>query len=188
MKRIVTGALALLALAACERDVSQPNPEYAPDMVGSVPYDSFAPNPTTRDGKTLLAPVKGTVPRGYSPVHYAAGAEEATRAGRELTNPFPVSEPVLTRGKVAFERYCSPCHGAGGVGDGLVTARFPKPPSLLAEHARGLPDGQLFHIITHGQGLMPAHGAQVAQEDRWKIVHFIRSLQAPTATARKDTP
>jgi mono/diheme cytochrome c family protein len=58
----------------------------------------------------------------------------------------------------------------------------------LAEHARGLADGQIFHIVTHGQGLMPAHGSQVAQEDRWKIVHYIRSLQSPARTAQKDTP
>jgi len=153
-----------------------------------VPYDSFAPNPNTKDGKTLMAPVKGTVPRGYSPLHYAPGPEEATRAAASLKNPFERTEPVLSRGKVAFERYCSHCHGQGGLGDGLVAARFPRPPSLLAEHARGLPDGQIFHIITFGQGLMPAHGSQVAQEDRWKIVHYVRSLQSPSATAQKEMP
>jgi len=35
---------------------------------------------------------------------------------------------------------------------------------------------------------MPAHGSQVAPEDRWKIVHYIRTLQDPARTARKDVP
>ena len=45
-------------------DTSQRGFEYMPDMAHSVPYDAYAPNPVTRDGKTLQAPVPGTVPRG----------------------------------------------------------------------------------------------------------------------------
>ncbi|WP_224364411.1 c-type cytochrome [Hyalangium versicolor] len=188
MKRAMTGCVVLLLAAGCEQDESKPNYEYTPDMVSSVPYDSFAPNPNTKDGKTLLSPAKGTVPRGYKPLHLTAGTEEAARAGRELTNPYAASPEVLARGHVAFTRYCSPCHGTGGLGDGLVTARFPIPPSLLGDHAKGLPDGQIFHIITYGQGLMPAHGSQVLPEDRWKIVHFVRSMQNPPQTAVKEKP
>lgn len=189
MRQVLWGVAVLgLAATGCEQDESRPNYEYAPDMVSSVPYDSFAPNPNTADGKTLLSPAKGTVPRGHVPLHLEPGPEAATRAGADLKNPYPVSDEVVARGQTAFRRYCSPCHGSGGAGDGLVTARFPTPPSLLAAHAKGLPDGQVFHIITHGQGLMPAHGSQVAPEDRWKIVHYLRTLQNPARTARKDTP
>ncbi|WP_241759139.1 c-type cytochrome [Pyxidicoccus parkwayensis] len=189
MRKAIPTVVALaVAAAGCEQDETRPNYEYAPDMVSSVPYDSFAPNPNTPDGKTLLGPAKGTVPRGFQPLHLAAGPEAAVQAGQELKNPYPASPEVLARGQTAFLRYCSPCHGSGGLGDGLVTARFPMPPSLLAEHAKGLPDGRIFHIITTGQGLMPAHGSQVAPEDRWKIVHYLRTLQNPARTARKDMP
>ncbi|MFY1829727.1 c-type cytochrome [Myxococcus fulvus] len=190
MKRTWVGAatLGLLSLSGCEQDETRPNYEYAPDMVSSVPYDSFASNPNTADGKTLLTPAKGTVPRGHVPLKLTAGTEAAEKAGRELRNPYPASPEVLARGQTAFQRYCTPCHGSGGLGDGPVTARFPVPPSLLAEHAMELPDGRIFHIITHGQGLMPAHGSQVAPEDRWKLVHYLRSLQNPARTARKETP
>jgi len=46
-------------------------------------------------------------------------------------------------------------------------------------------DGQLFHILTFGQGNMPAHAAQLSREDRWKAVVHIRTLQskAPAETA-----
>lgn len=186
MKRILQGVavVALLAAGCDERDVSKRNFEYAPDMVGSVPYDAFAPNPNTPDGKTLMLPAQGTIPRGHVPLHYGAGPEEAARAASELANPYPASPEVTERGQVAFLRYCGPCHGAGGLGDGPVTVRFPRPPSLLADHAKGLKDGQIFHIITHGQGLMPGHGSQVSPEDRWKIVHHIRALQNPPQTAQ----
>jgi hypothetical protein len=55
--------------------------------------------------------------------------------------------------------------------------QFSKPPSLVAEHARMLPDGHIFHIITRGQKLMPSLAVQVELEDRWKVIHFVRSLQ-----------
>ncbi|WNZ60295.1 hypothetical protein QEG98_30470 [Myxococcus sp. MxC21-1] len=70
MRRLHLGVVVLsLTVAGCEQDETRPNFEYAPDMVSSVPFDTFAANPVTVDGKTLLAPVKGTVPRGYQPLH-----------------------------------------------------------------------------------------------------------------------
>jgi mono/diheme cytochrome c family protein len=174
-------AAALLVAAGCDDDPTAPNFEYMPDMVSSVAYDSFAPNPNTRDGRTLMAPPAGTVPRGYTPVHFAAGPAEAARAGRELSNPIPDGPLARQRGEVAFQRWCSPCHGREGLGDGLVARRFPRPPSLTAAHARGLPDGQLFHIISFGQGVMPTYAAQIVQDDRWKIVRFLRQLQSAAA-------
>ena len=170
-----------LAHGGCDDDPGRTNFEYMPDMVGSVAYDSFDPNPNTPDGRTLMRPPAGTVPRGYAPFHYGPGPVEAARAGRELTNPLPDSEPVRARGEIAFQRWCSPCHGHEGLGDGLVARKFPRPPALGAEHARALPDGQIFHIVTFGQGVMPAYGQQVMATDRWKIVRYLRQLQAGPA-------
>jgi mono/diheme cytochrome c family protein len=170
-----------VALTGCDDDPGRTNFEYMPDMVGSVAYDSFDPNPNTPDGRTLMKPPAGTVPRGYQPLHFGPGPVEAARAGRELANPLPDVEPVRARGAVAFARWCSPCHGPEGLGDGLVARKFPRPPALGADHARALPDGQLFHIITFGQGVMPAYGQQVASSDRWKIVRHLRQLQAGSA-------
>lgn len=178
------GAGVLLAAAATGCDDADPtatNYEYTPDMVSSLPYDSFAPNPNTRDGRTLLAPPPDTVPRGFEPLHFAAGPAEAARAARELTNPMPDVALIRQRGEIAFARWCVPCHGREGLGDGLVAKKFPRPPSLAAPHARGLADGQIFHVISFGQGVMPAYGQQIAQPDRWKIVRFLRELQATAA-------
>jgi len=171
-----------LGLTACD-DESRPNFEYVPDMVSSIAYDSYAPNPNTRDGRTLMKPPGGTVPRGYTPVLFGPGPEEAARAGRELTNPVADNELVRKRGDIAFQRWCSPCHGREGAGDGPVTRKFPRPPSLVAPHARGLADGQLFHVVTFGQGVMPAYGQAVMADDRWKIVRALRALQAVATPA-----
>lgn len=179
MKRALL--LPLAALAACSSDPTQPRLEILPDMVDSVPYDSFAANPNTRDGKTLLAPAPGTVPRGFTPYHFKPGVPEAERAGRELKNPMPPTPAVLARGEALFLTFCWECHGKTGQADGPIIPKFPMPPILTAAHAKSLPDGRIFHIITHGQGLMPGHGTQIAAPDRWRIVHFLRKLQTPPA-------
>jgi mono/diheme cytochrome c family protein len=183
--------LALVTFVGCDDDPTQPNFEYMPDMVSSVAFDSFDPNPITPDGRTLMRPPEGTIPRGYQPLHYGPGPAEAARAGRELPNPFPDSDLVRARGEVGFQRWCSPCHGHEGLGDGLVARKFPRPPPLGADHARGLPDGQIFHIISFGQGVMPSYGQQVVAADRWKIVRYLRKLQAgsgPVATTVAPAP
>jgi mono/diheme cytochrome c family protein len=137
-----------------------------------------------------MAPPAGTVPRGYAPLHFTAGPAEAARAGRELTNPILDGPLVRQRGEIAFQRWCSPCHGHEGLGDGLVAKRFPRPPSLTADHARALPDGQIFHVMSFGQGVMPAYGQQIVQDDRWKILRFVRQLQsaATPPVAAKGKP
>ncbi len=63
------------------------------------------------------------------------------------------------------------------VGDGAVTALFPKPPSLMTQKVRDWPDGQLFHRPMRGQGSMPSHARQVDARDAWSVVLYIRQMQ-----------
>ncbi len=166
----------LIALASC-RTPSQPSFEYMADMVDPVPYEAFSDNPVLRGGVTIQPPAPGTIARGSQPFVYGPGPSEALRAGLELANPIARSPEVVERGRNVFQRICTPCHGPSGQGDGPIIPRFPSPPSLVAPHAKSLPDGQIVHIINRGQGLMPSHAAQVSWADRWKVVHFLRSLQ-----------
>lgn len=158
-------------------DPNQRNLELLPNMVRSVPFDSFSSNPNFADGMTMRGPVPGTVIRGFMPMHYAATPADAQRAGRELTNPFR-DAASLQRGAAIYATYCEICHGPLGKGDGTVAQRgFPAPPSLLAPKALALADGQIFHIITYGQNNMPPYASQIEREDRWKAILYVRQLQ-----------
>ncbi|MDP6610276.1 MAG: cytochrome c [Vicinamibacterales bacterium] len=179
------GALGLLLLAtfgansSIGRDQTLPNFEFLPEMVRSVPAEAFSESAVFGDGVTMRPPVAGTIPRGWMPLHYEATEEDALRAGVELVNPFsPDDAAALARGARVYAAWCQVCHGGGGLGDGPVTRRgVPPPPSLLAEHALEMPDGQMFHVSTYGQNNMAAYAAQVSREDRWKAILHIRSLQ-----------
>jgi mono/diheme cytochrome c family protein len=158
-------------------DRERPGFEYMPDMVSSHPYDAFAPNPLTRDGKTLQPPVKGTIPRGFQPFPYEATAADAERAGREMHNPVPRTPEALARGQALYESFCAVCHGPRGAGDGPLVPRIPNPPSYSSERVRAMPAGQIFHVISRGSGRMPSYAAQVPSAERWLLVHYVQTLQ-----------
>jgi len=186
-------ALALVASLAMilvrRTDPTQPNYEFLPNMVHSVAYEALSPNPNFPDGKTLQAPLPGTIPRGYPPLPYQPSQADAVRAGLEMTNPFKVqNRRVVERGAFVFTNFCVVCHGASGKGDGPVAQHgYPPPPSLLEDHARNLKDGQIFHILSFGQGNMAPYASALAREDRWKVILYIRSLQAEEAAKAAAT-
>jgi mono/diheme cytochrome c family protein len=107
------------------------------------------------------------------------------RAGEELQNPFAHdNQRALERGRTVFANYCVVCHGGEGAGDGPVAQRgFPPPPSLQAEHALKMKDGQIFHVLTYGQNNMPSYASQLSSDDRWNAVVYVRSLQAKALAA-----
>lgn len=192
IKRVNIGLTAVLALLMAtifivRRDYAERNTEWLPGMVASVSYQPYSENPNFANGQTMQRPLPGTIVRGVEPFSYNATPEDAARAGRELRSPLKPEERDndLARGAMVFATYCSPCHGAGGVGDGPVAQRgYPPPPSLMAPQAMKLADGQIYHIISLGQRNMPSLSAQVARLDRWKVIQYVRSMQQRSTTAQ----
>ena len=182
----------LSVLAACEPG-DQPGPEYMPDMARGPAYKAFAPNEATRHGITLQRPVVGTIKRGYQPFHYGKGDAEAMRAGSELTDPFHPTAPVLAKGKALYEIYCLVCHGEQGKGDGPIAAKIPPPPSYKSDRLLQYTPGRIFHVITMGANKMPSYAAQLAPEERWQVITYIRSElqglpEAPAGTLPATEP
>jgi mono/diheme cytochrome c family protein len=179
--------LLLAAIAAgllgCSAEGDRPGYEFLPGMVRSGTVHAYDTDPVTKSGPALRLPPEGTVPVGWTAFAYGPAPEEAKRAGLELANPFSPTPEHLARGKQVFDSICFVCHGPRGEGDGPIIGRFPNPPSLLALHARTLRDGQIYHIITRGQGIMPSHAAQVRPDDRWRAILWVRQLQRSASEA-----
>jgi len=175
--------LGLVALLGCRASQEQQAWVLFPDMFRSASYQAYDPNPILPRGQTLQFPPAGTAPMEQAPFAYEPGPDEAKRAGRELRNPLAATTANLQRGRKVYEAICIVCHGPQGQGDGLIIGRFPNPPSLQADRARALPDGQVFHIVTRGHGIMPSHGAQVLPDDRWRVILHLRQIQGATTRA-----
>lgn len=170
-------------LLGCSAEGDRPGYEFLPGMVRSGTVHAYDPDPVTKSRPALRLPPEGTVPVGETLFAYGPGPEEAKRAGLELANPFPPDPEHLARGKQVFDTICFVCHGPRGEGDGPIIGRFPNPPSLLASRAQSLRDGQIYHIITRGQGIMPSHAAQVRPDDRWRVILWVRELQRGASEA-----
>jgi mono/diheme cytochrome c family protein len=173
-------AFMIVVIFFVRRDYTTRNLELLPGMVSYVAYRPQAPMPDHPREKSFPPIVEATVARGFEPLPYKPTPEDALRAGQELRSPLNPADSTadLARGAYVFTNICTPCHGTNGAGDGVMAQRgFPPPPSLVAENAMKMKDGQIFHLITYGQRNMPGFASQVMREDRWRVVKFIRSLQ-----------
>jgi mono/diheme cytochrome c family protein len=101
----------------------------------------------------------------------------------------PLDLTVLRQGGDLYARDCRTCHGALGLGDGLMT-RLPDGPRGVADlqtaDAVARPDGELFAIVTRGKGKMIGYGDTISAADRWAIVAYLRALQASQHGAAAD--
>lgn len=121
-------------------------------------------------GQITMAQPPGTVPREGSELVIAREAYQARK------NPVAPDADSLERGRKLFEIYCTPCHGPGGKGDGLVTPRFIPPPDLTSPAVQAKPDGHFSYYMGYGGAIMPAYGEALSVRDRWDIVNHLRAL------------
>ncbi|MGE5679764.1 MAG: quinol:electron acceptor oxidoreductase subunit ActD [Bacillota bacterium] len=126
------------------------------------------------DGYGMRPPVQGTVARGYFPYLYSGNQPAASKY---MVNPLLPTKEVLSLGQQRFDTFCSPCHGYTGKGDSRLRGQFPNPPSLHSEKVRNYQDGDIYHIITEGQNIMPSYAKQITREERWAIILYLRALQ-----------
>jgi len=176
-RKILVCSLTLLVLVSCDRTRSSTGWDYMPDMYYSNAFESYTPNPNFSDEMTMRMPVEGTVHRDMVPFPWENTAEDRLAAGEALSNPMESNNENLDRGLEYYKIFCLNCHGPLGDGQGYLftSGRYPYPPaSLVNDQVLALRDGEIYHSITVGYGIMGAHGAMIEPEDRWRIILHIR--------------
>ncbi|MBS1492716.1 MAG: DUF3341 domain-containing protein [Bacteroidetes bacterium] len=163
-------------------------------LVNILPYDWMhnqfkvtpqQPSTLFKDGRSMQRPVDGTVARGFMPYEYTGMPDSLVKL---LSNPVPMSEFSIERGKKQFNTYCSPCHGYFGQGDSRLNGQFPNPPTLHSKKVRDWADGNIYNVMTNGQNVMPSYAKQISRDDRWAIVNYIRVLQRAENAKDTDLP
>jgi mono/diheme cytochrome c family protein len=115
-------------------------------------------------------------------------------AAASLANPLAADATTLAQGQRLFAVNCSICHGTDGRGDSVAATKFAEAQVLPPYDFTGNPaegritsglvrtgtDGQLFWIISNGGfANMPAFKNLLTEEERWALVHYLRSLAQP---------
>jgi mono/diheme cytochrome c family protein len=117
---------------------------------------------------------------------WVAPAEERAR-----TSPVASSPEAIQKGRFLYRKNCQRCHGEKGKGDGPSSRFGVKPAEDLTSPAKQskLTDGEIFWKITTGlrdgaDVIMPAYAREIpSDEDRWKVVLFVRTLVTPPSPA-----
>lgn len=142
------------------------------------PFQDMMDQPALKaQEEEMLVPAPLTVPQDFRRYPESVKADKSL-ASATLHNPLPVTMDNLKRGQDIYMTYCMPCHGDRGLGNGTIVPKFQKPPSLTSRKLRNeWSDGDIYHVISNGQNMMPAYDKQIKPVERWAVVNFIRALQ-----------
>lgn len=176
----------------------KPNVEFAPNMYHSVAYEPltqitdtdaglwlnsngsdtgefYNSNPYNPHKMNMREPAANTVRfnnDGFLP--YRLPKDCLDYAAKTLVNPLKVNDKTIEDGKILYAKFCAHCHGETGQGDGPVNDALKGVASLTTGSVKDATPGHIFHVITWGKGRMGAHGSQLNQEERWKIVSYVK--------------
>ncbi|MBK9734389.1 MAG: cytochrome c [Saprospiraceae bacterium] len=146
-------------------------------------------------------PINGTIARGYAgtlhegrgitykqngsvPYYYSDTEEERTRATSEIIkNPYPITKAGLESGKVLYNINCGICHGEKGDGNGYLVredgGKYPaQPANFMLDTFINSSNGRYYHSVMYGRNVMGGYSDKLSYEERWNVIHYIRSLQA----------
>lgn len=204
---VITLISAGIVLASCSDVRRESGSIYMQDMAYSRAYETYS----ERDSTTFTSdaahtddrifynnmPVAGTIARGEEvPFPYAKDAAGDTAnyfASRQYPNPLPALDSAhMKEAERLYLINCGICHGPKLDGNGPLykdgNGPYPAKPATLVGDAKyeSMPEGQMYYSVTYGKNLMGSYASQLNRDQRWMIIHYIKSKQAkakPATTA-----
>ncbi len=164
----------------------EPNWRFAPQMYDSIPYNHDA---------LLQNRISQIAPKNTLDIEKCHFTEEdsylnfSTIGIKYIENPIINNDFNYNEGKKLYISMCSHCHGKYGFSDAamIINESYPIiPPKFndntnIRQHAN-IPiaqytPGMLYHVITHGYGMMGSHKSIITPEERWQIILYVQKLQ-----------
>jgi mono/diheme cytochrome c family protein len=95
----------------------------------------------------------------------------------QIENPLKGNEEAIKVGKKLFQQQCVVCHGDSGKEDGVASVSLnPKPASFTSEKVHSETDRAILWKITTGRSPMPSYKDMLTEEQRWRLVNYIRTF------------
>lgn len=98
------------------------------------------------------------------------------------SNPLSGDDGEIRQGQVLYEQHCASCHGESGRGDGPAGKHLSPRPANIARFSK-MPmasDAYLLWTISEGGvalgSAMPPMKGVLSEQERWKIIAYLRSL------------
>jgi mono/diheme cytochrome c family protein len=195
---LLLAVIGVVAIAGFRGDhFTHPPLELFPDMNYQDKVKDQQPSAFFADGNSAREPIPGTVAEEMPAVndYWATGKWDEAHWGDGIPvhdavdggRPLQIDDADMARGRERYTISCEPCHGASGDGQG-ITSKYGLngAASYHVDRLRQETDGQLFDTITNGKGQMFGYGYNIAIDDRWRIVMYIRALQRSQNAALAD--
>ncbi len=114
---------------------------------------------------TLVSPARSEV------------AWTAPASAAEVKPPFAAEPKVIAVGQSLYEERCADCHGKNGNGNGPGGSDLEKKPTNFTDgKILKQTDGELYWKITEGHKPMPSYRKKLLDEQRWQLVHYLRTF------------
>lgn len=102
----------------------------------------------------------------------------APSESNNLVNPFKGNVKATLEGKTIYNQMCVLCHGIQGKGNGQAGLSLErKPANFLALKVVSQTDGNIYWKITTGKAPMATYEELLTNDQRWKLVNYIRELE-----------
>jgi mono/diheme cytochrome c family protein len=185
---VLVAVIAVIAMAGVRgHHFGKPPFEIFPDMNYQPKVKDQQASAFFADGMGSRMPVDGTIAEEMPATldYWATGKFDAGHWGdgipvhpsRDGARPLAVTNFDLERGRERYSINCAVCHGAAGDGKGITSNYGINATSYQSDRLRTMNDGEIFNTITNGKGQMMGYGYNIAIDDRWRIVMYIRALQ-----------
>ena len=180
------------------KDKREPGRIYMPDMAYSRAYESYAPrdsaiftmDPNSAGHKIFFnnLPPAGTLKRGeLYPFNVPNDSNGLLNLSSQVKNPLaPLTGKDLEETARLFNINCGVCHGAKAEANGPLAGKIGGVKNIVTA-SPGYSDGRIFFVMEYGQGNMGSYASQLSREQRWRIVQYIRTLEAKTDAGATTT-
>ncbi len=97
---------------------------------------------------------------------------------KNMKNPVKASPESVEMGSMLYKKYCISCHGKAGLGDGTKARSLNSSPSDFSSSVyQNQTDGEQFYKSKTGRNDMPAFDKNIADEDIWNLVNYMRTFK-----------
>lgn len=157
------------------------NPHLPAENAVSFSSGNYPPNPDVLANLGQPRAMKPDMPPPMAPADMGPPGADHVRL---LENPVEADSASLARGEELYIRNCAVCHGEDGVSatspmvQDVPQMALMNAYDLATGNSRQYTDGYIYGMIRIGRGVMPAYGHRITHFDRWRIVNYVRQLQA----------
>lgn len=102
----------------------------------------------------------------------------APEASVKAKSPLKEDEGILKEGKAIYLQHCKSCHGVKGHGDGDKAKKIEiSCGDFTSPDFKKDSEGTDYWKITEGRKPMPSFKDKLTDQERWKVVAYIRSMK-----------